>query len=79
LAVCNGRKTSNGAASSLALLATMKAQQAVAKRFVGRRVSLWTCLFFVSGTAHCAFTSLRDLSLQGGVRNAAATSASASD
>jgi hypothetical protein len=41
----------------------MKTQQAVAKHFVGRRVFYWTCLFFVSGTALRAFTSLRDMSL----------------
>jgi hypothetical protein len=42
----------------------MKAQQAVAIRFVGRRVTLSTCLFFVYGTALRAFTSLHDVSLQ---------------
>jgi hypothetical protein len=41
----------------------MKAQQAVAIRFVGRRVISWTCLFFDCGTALRAFTSLRDMSL----------------
>jgi hypothetical protein len=45
------------------LLATMKVQQAVAKRSVGRRVKPSTCLFFGSGTALRAFTSLRDMSL----------------
>jgi hypothetical protein len=33
------------------LLATMKAQQAVAIRFVGRRVTTSTCLFFVLDAA----------------------------
>jgi hypothetical protein len=42
----NGKKSSNDAVSSTVLLATMKAQQAVAIRFVGRRVTTWTCLFF---------------------------------
>jgi hypothetical protein len=41
----------------------MKAQQAVAKRSVGRRVNHSTCLFFDCGTALRAFTSLRDMSL----------------
>jgi hypothetical protein len=60
----NDEKSSNGAVSSGVLLATMKAQQAVAIRFVGRRVTSLTCLFFVYGTAPRAFTSLRDMSLQ---------------
>jgi hypothetical protein len=64
LAHCNDEKSSIGAVSSGGLLATMKAQQAVAIRFVGRRVNLSTCLFFVFGTALRAFTSLRDMSLQ---------------
>jgi len=63
LAACNGVKSSNGAVSSQGLLATMKAQQAVAKHFVGRRVNRSTCLFFGFGTALRAFTSLRDMSL----------------
>ena len=42
----------------------MKAQQAVAKRSVGRRVNHSTCLFFSFGTALRAFTSLRDMSLR---------------
>jgi hypothetical protein len=41
----------------------MKSQQAVAIRFVGRRVISSTCLFFDCGTALRAFTSLRDMSL----------------
>jgi len=41
----------------------MKAQQAVAIRFVGRRVIFSTCLFFDCGAALPAFTSLRDMSL----------------
>jgi len=57
LAARNGEKSSNGAVSSGVLLATMKAQQAVAIRFVGRRVNLSTCLFFSFDTAHRAFTS----------------------
>jgi hypothetical protein len=63
LAACNGLKTSTGAASRPTLLNTMKAQQAVAKRSVGRRVNHSTCLFFMSGTALRAFISLRDMSL----------------
>jgi hypothetical protein len=42
----------------------MKSQQAVANRFVGRRVNRSTCLFFVFGKAVPAFTSLRDMSLR---------------
>jgi len=42
----------------------MKAQQAVAIRFVGRRVTVSTCLFFDFDTPLCGFTSLRDLSLR---------------
>jgi len=57
LAPCNGDKSSNGAVSGEVLLATMKAQQAVAIRFVGRRVNLSTCLFFSFDTALRAFTS----------------------
>jgi hypothetical protein len=60
----NGKKSSNGAVFRRVLLATMKAQQAVAIRFVGRRVTISTCLFFVFGTALRAFTSRRDMSLQ---------------
>jgi hypothetical protein len=51
LATRNGRKTSIGAGSSRVLLATMNAQQAVAKRSVGRRVNISTCLFFMHCTA----------------------------
>src|SRR5436190_11900565 len=51
LAARNGEKSSNGAVSSGVLLATMKAQQAVAIRFVGRRVTTSTCLFFMSDRA----------------------------
>jgi hypothetical protein len=43
---CNEQKSSSGAVSRQVLLATMKAQQAVAIRFVGRRVIRSTCLFF---------------------------------
>jgi hypothetical protein len=42
----NGRKSSIGAGFQPVLLATMASQQAVAKRSVGRRVTLWTRLFF---------------------------------
>jgi hypothetical protein len=63
LVACNDEKSSNGAVSSAVLLATMKAQQAVAIRFVGRRVNFSTCLFFGSGLALWAFTSPRDMSL----------------
>jgi hypothetical protein len=42
----------------------MKAQQAVAIRFVGRRVISWTCLFFDFDTPLRGFTSLRDASLR---------------
>jgi hypothetical protein len=48
LASRNEQKSSIGAGFSRVLLATMKAQQAVAIRFVGRRVTRSTCLFFVS-------------------------------
>ncbi|MEO6033420.1 MAG: hypothetical protein ABIP61_16250 [Burkholderiaceae bacterium] len=58
----NDEKSSHGAACRRALLTTMKAQQAVANRFVGRRVIDSTCLFFGCGPAHRAFTSLRDRS-----------------
>jgi hypothetical protein len=64
LADRNDRKSGDAAVFSQGLLATMKAQQAVAKSFVGRRVTVSTCLFFMSGTALRAFTSLRDMSLQ---------------
>jgi len=43
----------------------MEAQQAVAIRFVGRRVTASTCLFFDFSTASDeAFTSLRDMSFR---------------
>jgi hypothetical protein len=42
----------------------MVVQQAVAKRFVGRRVDRLTCLFFDPGPALRAFASLRDVSLR---------------
>jgi hypothetical protein len=74
LAACNDEKSSIGAVSSRVVLTTMKAQQAVAIRFVGRRVSDLTCLFFDSDTAFRAFTSLRDMSLR---RNGLAVAASA--
>jgi hypothetical protein len=45
----NDEKSSNGAVFRRVLLATMKAQQAVAIRFVGRRVTTSTCLFFCAG------------------------------
>jgi hypothetical protein len=64
LARCNDAKSSNGAVCSRPLLTTMKSQQAVANRFVGRRVNRSTCLFFVFGKAVPAFTSLRDMSLR---------------
>jgi hypothetical protein len=70
----NARKTSIGAGSGEVLLATMKAQQAVAIRCVGRRVNVSTCLFFDFGTALRAFTSLCDVSLR---RNGSAVVASA--
>jgi hypothetical protein len=60
----NERKTSIGADFREVLLATMKAQQAVAIRFVGRRVFFWTCLFFDFDTPLRGFTSLRDVSLR---------------
>src|SRR5882757_1260446 len=62
LAARNGRKSSIGAGSSGMLLTTMVAQQAVAKRSVGRRVTLSTCLFFGFSTALRAFTSRCDMS-----------------
>ncbi|MDE1926350.1 MAG: hypothetical protein KGI36_04105 [Burkholderiales bacterium] len=43
---CNGRKSSNDAGSRVVLLATMNAQQAVAKRSVGRRVTHLDAPFF---------------------------------
>jgi hypothetical protein len=43
---CNGWKSSNDAASGSVQLATMVAQQAVAKRSVGRRVTLLDAPFF---------------------------------
>jgi hypothetical protein len=42
----------------------MKAQQAVAIRFVGRRVISSTCLFFDSDTPLRGSTSLRDVRLR---------------
>jgi hypothetical protein len=62
LAHCNDEKSRIGAVSRQVLLATMKAQQAVAIRFVGRRVNLSTCLFFGFDTPLRGFTSLRDMS-----------------
>jgi hypothetical protein len=65
LADRNGRKTSTGAASSPILLTTMKAQQAVAKRSVGRRVNHSTCLFFAyRRAASQPLTSLREVSVR---------------
>jgi hypothetical protein len=46
---CNGRKSSNDAGSHAVLLATMNAQQAVAKRSVGRRVTHLDAPFFWFG------------------------------
>jgi hypothetical protein len=46
----NAREASTGAAWRQMDLATMRTQQAVAIYFVGRRVSLWTCLFFTART-----------------------------
>jgi hypothetical protein len=63
LARCNEKKSSNGAVFSPVLVTTMKSQQAVAIRFVGRRVNLSTCLFFALDTALRATASLRDKSL----------------
>jgi hypothetical protein len=64
LAPCNDEKSSIGAVSREVLLATMKAQQEVARRFVGRRVNLSTCLFFGFDTPLRGFTSRRDMSLR---------------
>jgi hypothetical protein len=64
LAPCNDAKSSIGAVFSEVLLATMKAQQAVAIRFVGRRVTLSTCLFFGFDTPLRGFTALRHMSLR---------------
>jgi hypothetical protein len=61
---CNDQKSSNGAVFSGVLLATMKAQQAVAKRFVGRRVNLSTCLFFSFSKGLRPVTLRRDVSLR---------------
>src|SRR6218665_1141739 len=52
LVTCNDAQSSNGAVFSGVLLATMKPQQAVAIRFVGRRVKASTCLFFVQRTGN---------------------------
>jgi hypothetical protein len=46
LDLCNGWKSSNDAASGSVQLATMVAQQAVAKRSVGRRVTHFDAPFF---------------------------------
>jgi hypothetical protein len=54
LVASNDEKSSNGAVFRGVLLATMKAQQAVAIRFVGRRVTTSTCLFFVFDAASAA-------------------------
>src|SRR5690606_834908 len=62
LVSCNERKSSNGAVFGRVLLATMKAQQAVAIRFVGRRVTLSTCLFFSLSAALRALASTPDAS-----------------
>jgi hypothetical protein len=43
---CNGWKSSNDAGSQPVVLATMNAQQAVAKRSVGRRVIILDAPFF---------------------------------
>jgi hypothetical protein len=43
---CNGQKSSNDAGSHGIQLATMVAQQAVAKRSVGRRVTHFDAPFF---------------------------------
>jgi hypothetical protein len=51
LAARNGPETSIGATFGRVGLATMASQQAVAKRSVGRRVNLSTCLFFIFSTA----------------------------
>jgi hypothetical protein len=76
LASGNGRDARIHAVSRPGLLATMKAQQAVAIRFVGRRVTTFDVPFFClrHGPVR-AFTSLRDMSLQ---RNGLAVVASAS-
>jgi hypothetical protein len=64
----NDEKSSIGAVSSRVLLATMKAQQAVAIRFVGRRVTTSTCLFFgftligSRGSSAYASRAMRELS-----------------
>jgi hypothetical protein len=64
LAVRNGAKSSNGAVCSRPILNTMKSQQAVAIRFVGRRVIDSTCLFFDFDTPLHGDTALRDMSLR---------------
>jgi len=64
LATCNERKSSKHAVSGGGLFATMKAQQAVAIRFVGRRArTLGVPFFYVRHGLFEAFTSLRDMSL----------------
>jgi len=64
LAACNVAECGNCGVFSWGLLATMKPQQAVAKSFVGRRVTFSTCLFFSFNTALRAFTSPLDVSLR---------------
>ncbi|MEQ1804227.1 MAG: hypothetical protein ABL900_02535 [Burkholderiaceae bacterium] len=64
MATRNAEKSSIGAVFRPVLVATMKAQQAVAIRFVGRRVGFLTCLFFAYDTPLRGFTSLRDMSLR---------------
>jgi hypothetical protein len=60
LAGRNDGQSGRAAVSSEGLLATMEAQQAVAIPFVGRRVTVSTCLFFSFSTALRAPISLRD-------------------
>jgi hypothetical protein len=64
LVIGNGRKTSTGAGSSGVLLATMKAQQAVAKRSVGRRVTTFDVPFFYASARRLAPSHRRDVSLR---------------
>jgi hypothetical protein len=64
LVACNDVEDGDCGVFSEGLLATIEPQQAVAKSFVGRRVTFSTCLFFSFNTALSAFTSLRDVSLR---------------
>jgi hypothetical protein len=67
LARGNVAKSRLGAACGEGVLTTMKSQQAVAIRFVGRRVIDSTCLFFVSAARNAAAEIDREESQCGAV------------